>query len=198
MIDHAARRMLSQDARRLVTGRMTNDQFDDVYYEQYAESPDRAVAEISSFCYSLYSSDVLWPYRLRGWHAVDAETRSTAARCVLFLRSGREFEWPRFPDNVILRVVAGLAMCLGLPAGIALILIGLTMIADGWDRVVGAFAITGLILLAASSAFLRWWPRFLSADQKAFLESGEHDVWPFLRHADFDGGRKSCHLFRRD
>ena len=34
---------------------MTNDDFDDAYYEHYDSSDDRAVREISGFCYSLYS-----------------------------------------------------------------------------------------------------------------------------------------------
>ena len=102
MVDSDLRISLSQDVRRLATGRMSNDDFDDVYYEQYDSSHDRAVCEISGFCYSLYSSDLLLPMRLRGRHALDADTKRTCIRAVLFLRSGLEYEWPAFPDNAAL------------------------------------------------------------------------------------------------
>jgi hypothetical protein len=90
MIDRKLRAELSQDIRRLATGRMTNDAFDDLYYEVYERSDDRAVNEIAAFCYGLYSSDLLFPIRLRGRYALDAETKRTIARCVLFLRSGND------------------------------------------------------------------------------------------------------------
>jgi hypothetical protein len=194
MIDVAARRLLSQDVRRLVTGRMTNDQFDDVYYDQYAESHDRAVAGISSFCYSLYSSDLPLACSLRGRYAVDAETRRAAARCVLFLLSGREYGWPQFPDDPVIRSIAGIAGFIGIPAGAALALIGLTMVADGWDNVVGCLTIFGLALLIASVAFWCFWPTFLRDDWQAFYRAGEYDVWPFSRTEDYDRAGKCCHL----
>ena len=42
MVDTELRHRLSQDLRRLITGRMTNDEFDDVYYESYFDSDDLA------------------------------------------------------------------------------------------------------------------------------------------------------------
>lgn len=42
MIDPEVRKSLSQDVRRLITGRMTNDAFDDIYYEEYQSADDRA------------------------------------------------------------------------------------------------------------------------------------------------------------
>src|SRR5262245_45523315 len=197
MIEKSARRSLSQDVRRLLTGRMTNDQFDDVFYHQYDRSRDRAVGEISSFCYSLYSSDLLLPYRLRGPYTVDAETRSAAGRCVLFLRSGLEYEWPPFPDCIGIRVLAGFATSLGIPAGIALLLIGMTMFAGGWDYIVGLFAILGALLLVSSSAFSLLWPALRRNDWQAFYGQGDYDVWPFLRRQDFEHARMYCHLLGR-
>jgi hypothetical protein len=196
MIDLDVRRQLSQNVRRLVTGRMTNDDFDDIYYEVYAASADRAVREISAFCYGLYSSDLLGTYRLRGWHAVDPATRDAAARAVLFLRSGREYEWPDRPDNPGLRLLAGFAMFLGIPAGAALLLICIPLILSGSVDFGGTLALLGLAVLGASVAFTLWWPRLLSREWEAFQNSGDHDVWPFLRCADFDGARQSCHMFR--
>jgi hypothetical protein len=195
MVDPQTRRLLSLDVRRLVTGRMTNDAFDDVYYETYERSDDRAVREIATFCYSLYSSDLLLPYRLRGRHSVDDETRSTAARSVLFLRSNFEYAWPPFPDNFALRVLAGLAMFLGLPGGIALLLICIPLELSGPDSMTAPLAIIAAFLLVGSAALAFYWPRFLRTDWQSFKESGDYDVWPFIRRKDFDTARQSCQMF---
>jgi hypothetical protein len=197
MIDAELRKSLSQDIRRLVGGRMTNDAFDDVYYEAYEASADRSVRETATFCYGLYSSDLPIPYRLRGWHAVDDETKTTAARCVLFLRSGFEYEWPEAPDNPLVRLLAGLAMFLGLPAGIAILLVSIPLALSGPDEMTAPLAIAGAILLLGSAALAFCWPWFLANDWKSFQESGDHDVWPFVKRKDFDKACATCHLFKK-
>ena len=155
MIDALKRRQLSSQLRHLVTGRATNDQFDEWYYNDYEESQDRAVQAVSAFGYGLYSSDVLSPYRLRGIHAVDSRTRTTAARCVLFLRSSLEYEWPDQPDSPAARLLQGMAFFLGLPVGIVLGLISIPLIFTrdtGFAIWLGAAGASVLIL----SAWLSW------------------------------------------
>jgi hypothetical protein len=191
MIDGDARRLLSQDIRRLVTGRMTNDAFDDVYYDRYESSTDRAVRKLATFCYSLYSSDLLWPYRLRGRQAVDSDTRRTAARCVLLLRSGQDYEWPSAPYRPW--SLSCLSLFLGVPAGAALSFLWLSILIDGWDHVVGSFAVVGILLLAVSIAGIFYRPP-ITNDWQSVLDSGDFEVWPFLRSRDFDDARKSCPL----
>jgi hypothetical protein len=95
MVDKEARVELRIALRRLVTGRMTNDQFDDLYYEHWMDSKDLAVAKIGEFGYCLYSSDLLLPYRLKGPHAVSPEVRRLASRGILFLYTDQEYEWPK-------------------------------------------------------------------------------------------------------
>jgi hypothetical protein len=94
MIDRDARNDLAESLRRLVDGDMTNDEFDDGYHGRWCESKDAAVVEISGFGYSLYSSDLLWPYRLKGRHAVPAQTREIAQHAIRFLQTDLEYEWP--------------------------------------------------------------------------------------------------------
>jgi len=197
MIDPETRKSLSQDVRRLVTGRMTNDAFDHVYYESYESSEDRAVRAIASFCYGLYSSDLPAPYRLRGWHTVGDETRSAAARSVLFLRSGFDYQWPETPNNPIVRVLSGLAMFLGLPAGIAVLLVCIPLALSGPDEMTAPLAILGAILLAGSSAFAFGWHWFLADDWKSYQASGGYDVWPFIRREDFEQACATCHMFAK-
>jgi hypothetical protein len=78
MIDSTLRAELSQDIRRLATGQMTNDEFDDRYYEVYQPSDDDAITSIATYCYWLYSSDLLFPMRLRGRYAPKS---GNTARC---------------------------------------------------------------------------------------------------------------------
>ncbi len=196
MVDSDLRASLSQDVRRLVTGRMTNDDFDDAYYEHYDSSDDRAVREIAGFCYSLYSSDLLFPMRLRGRHALDADTKCTCTRAVLFLRSGLEYEWPAFPDEPGLRMFSGLAF-LGIPAGIAFLLVGTPLTLSGDMQFGAPLFVGGLLTLVGSIWFWRSWPKMLEPQWKSFRDSGDYDVWPFLRQSDFDHAKGTCHLLGR-
>ena len=193
MVDSGLRQSLSQDVRRLVTGRMTNDSFDDAYYERYDSSDDRAVREISGFCFCLYSSDLLFPLRLRGRHALDADTKRTCIRAVLFLRSGLEYDWPPFPDDAGLRMLSGIAF-LGIPAGIALFIVGALVALSGEPQFGSPLLIGGLITLVGSMTFYRQWPKSLEPEWESFRNSGDYDVWPFRRQADFDDAKQTCHL----
>ena len=197
MIDHELRKSLSQDVRRLITGRMTNDAFDDMYYGAYESSADRAIRAISSSCYSLYSSDVLLPYRLRGIHAVDEDTRLTAARAVLFLRSGFEYEWPDFPDLPLIRILRGFASQWGIPAGAVLSLICIPVFLHDGIPLIGLLALLGVVLLVGSILLVLKDLPAVSKQWTAYRASGDYDVWPFLRRADFDDARARCHMLAK-
>jgi hypothetical protein len=194
MIEPTLRKHLSQDLRRLITGRMTNDDFDEVYGDSYETSTDRAVSQIAGFGYSQYSSGLLFPIRLRGRHAVDKETRCTAARAVLFLRSGLKYEWPVTPD----RECAAIFRALGIPIGFLLSVtcIPLAIYAPS----VGGFAylsILGPLLLIGALRVAFRLRHEVSEDQRLFDESGDFEVWPFLRREDFDEARRTCHMFAK-
>ncbi len=191
MVDSDLRQALSQDVRRLVSGRIANNDFDDVYYKRYEQSEDRAVLEISGFCYSLYSSDLLLPMRLRGRHALDAEAKCICTRSVLFLRSGLEYEWPACPDEPGLRTLASLAF-LGIPAGIALLIIGTPLTVSGDVQFGRPLFVGGLAILIGSILFSRSWPRVLEPEWNAFRANGEFEAWPFLRQSDFDRAKEDC------
>ncbi len=193
MVDPDLRQSLSQDVRRLVTGRMTNDDFDDVYYERYDSSDDRAVREISEFCYCLYSSDLLFPLRLRGRHSLDADTKCTCTRAILFLRSCREYEWPPFPDNIGLRMLSGIAF-LGIPAGISLFIVGALVALSGELQFGSLLLFAGIISLVGSTTIYRLLPQSFESEWESFRRSGDYDVWPFRKQADFDDAKQTCHL----
>ena len=89
MIDRVARNHLAQSARWLVGGRMTNWQFED----GAPTSSDPAVKEIFDKAFWMMYSD--FPeYRLSGAARLCPELRNTAARSILFLKSGLPYEWP--------------------------------------------------------------------------------------------------------
>lgn len=192
MIDATARHDLSLNLRRLVTGRMTNDEFDEFVYFPLCDSKDLAVRWIAEFGYCLYSSDLLKPYRLAGRHAVSTEERQTAARCVLFLRTRLEYEWPSKPDSLLVCLVQSLAYPFGIALGITLALLSLALVVTGdWPEATLWFilAAAGVLLSSAWLAFVypeRWYaPRW-----EAFCQSGDYDVWPFLRRGDFEAARR--------
>lgn len=186
-IDRQQRDKLSQDLRRLVTGRMTNDEFDEAYFDEYESSPDTAVREIATFGYGLYSSDVLMPYRLKGRHRVPDDVRQAACRCMLFLRSDRPYEWPPLPAETGSRLLQSLSFSLGLPGSIALLIIAAALLLAGDAPFATSLAIPAAALLVVSG-----WVLFRSdstPQRQAWRDSGDFKVWPFLRVEDFDVAR---------
>jgi hypothetical protein len=178
MVDPKQRHELAQDVRRLITGRMTNDEFDDAYYERYSESADLAIREIGRFCWGLYSSDLPLPYRLRGRYAVDSATRKKAAHAVLFLQTNLEYAYPETPDSFSDSMV-GCAWFNGALVGIAFLVIALLCAAGGVFDVAGSCLLVGVAILGIC-ACIRWAQRhtyqpFLDACDAA----GDTSVWPF-------------------
>ncbi len=76
--------------RRLASGPITNDEFDDVAFAEFSHrTDDPALAELSIYGWLHYSD--LSTYRLRGRHAIAPEERTSIARTVLFLKSNQEY-----------------------------------------------------------------------------------------------------------
>jgi len=209
MIDCEERKQLSQDLRRLVTGRITNDEFDDVYSERFCHSKDQTVADIAEFGYGLYSNGTLVPYRLRGRYAVRKDVRRIVARCVLFLRAGREYKWPRWPYSTgMLRFAAcfaGFGQSLGFAFTVVLFML-LTVICTIRESVAFVWPVIALwpigVVGLASFVFSIWYTywsgeeriRQRSAAWRTWLRAGDFDVWPFLRREDFYHARQTAFL----
>ena len=91
MVDPANRAQFAEGLRHLVSGTITNDQFEDWHYQN---SKDPAIAEIFILAtWPLYSD--LKEHRLRGEHALTEGMKLDLARCILFLRTDLEYEWPK-------------------------------------------------------------------------------------------------------
>ena len=90
MIDRSKRDLLAQALRQLLSGRMDNLAFDDLDIPGgITDSDDRALFEV------FYS---VWPYyddfRSHPMQLTDGQ-KLCFERCVLFLHSDCEFEWPK-------------------------------------------------------------------------------------------------------
>jgi hypothetical protein len=91
MIDREARNQAVMLLRRLVAGRVTNDEFEDA---QPASRVDPAIDEVFYLgVWGLYSD--LSEHRLVGRHRLPREARREVARFILFLKSGLDYGWPR-------------------------------------------------------------------------------------------------------
>ena len=182
MVDVELRHRLSQDLRRLVTGRMTNDDFDDAYYESYMASNDIAVREISRFGWSLYSSDVLFAYKLWGSHRVSDATRKAAAHAVLFLQTENEYGYPENSDSLGDSMI-GCAWFNGSLLGVAFVLIAVPILLSGDSTTGGYCLLIGLAIIA--TCFLLAYAQY--NQQTQFHEEcdklGEMAVWPFFDRA---------------
>jgi hypothetical protein len=159
-----------------VDGECTNDEFDD-HCLRWFNSEDAAVAEIATFGWGLYS-DSLLPYRPKGHYTVSEEDRQTAERAILFLRTGFEYEWPRNIKGVLPY------WCLWGPGWYLMIGMSLLFVAfanGGWQ---GLFL--GSVGLLAVIPTLHWLFTHRSRVMalRRFRETGDVDVWPFLRQAE--------------
>ena len=91
MINRAERQHLALALRRLASGRISCDEFDEACP---ARTNDPAVKVISDYGWGLYSEG---DERLTGSKALSAEELRRVARCVLSLQTERHYEWPPRP-----------------------------------------------------------------------------------------------------
>ena len=179
MVDIELRHRLSQDLQHLIAGRITNDDFDDACYESYVDSDDLAIREISRFGWSLYSSDVLFAYRLRGRHRVSDSVRKTAAYAVLFLQTKNEYQYPETSDSFGESAVS-VAWFSGSLVGVAFALIGGLALAGGDVSTGGYCVLIGLIIVLA--CFLVAWLQCKQHEplRKECDNIGDMAIWPFV------------------
>jgi hypothetical protein len=96
MVDRDARRQVAQALRQFLSCRMHNDQYDDLADDQlWDESPDEGTRQAHHLAWCNY--DDLSRHYLKGRHALDEEDRAAMLRCILFMHSDCEYEWPQFP-----------------------------------------------------------------------------------------------------
>jgi hypothetical protein len=179
-VDRNARKELAKCLELLVSGQMTNDEFDRFYYDDWENNGDRAVQSVAGFGYCLYSSDLPSAYKLKGWHAVSNDVREIADQSVLFLRSDLEYEWP----DATYSGLPGCCLYYGFILFVVSLFIGILGLFTKdfpWLFVSPLFA---MVFLLAIVGFIE--SRENSERHKSFCQYGDADVWPFLRRSDYD------------
>jgi hypothetical protein len=186
MVIPEARRRLHEGLDNLITGRITNWQFNKVYSELGC-SQDRAVAVISRFGWGLYSDSVT--YRITEHYRIKPQTRAMAERCLLFLRTNLEYAWPEWPNQLWQGLARGLAYKL-FPAGVALILVSLPLfflaLKNSKDGIyfLGC-CVPGSVILLGCFWMWRWSKTQDSPSWKEFWASGDQEAWPFLKRTEY-------------
>lgn len=90
LVDQEARNRAAQALRGLLTGALTNDEFEDAYPD-VTETADRAIAAIHSMTWNAFSDTRV--HRLVGSDKPDAATANRLERCVRFLQTNEEYRW---------------------------------------------------------------------------------------------------------
>ena len=93
MVDRAARNRMAELLRHLITGKLTNDEYDNAWHELMPCADDAVVWLHVNGAWFLYSD--VREHRLVGRYAPTAETRRLIARAVLFLKTDHDYEWPQ-------------------------------------------------------------------------------------------------------
>lgn len=195
VVDHQLRKTLSVAIRRLVAGRITNEAFDDLYYQELVDSDDPAIRSIGEFGHGLYSSDVLLAYRLRGRHTLPQETKRIAARCSLFLRTNNAYQWPAFPATRR-DAIGSLLGYMSIPLGIAMLVVGGLLLLSTELQFGAILGIAGLLASFAGVWSIYWRDPHESPSWKKWKARGDVEVWPFLRRRQLNAACQSNHLLR--
>lgn len=174
MVEVKKRARLREALTQLVEGLITNDQFSDLWQECECSDPGvRMIGELfMEFCTDDRS------YRLAGCDALNAGGRAFADRCLLFLQTDREYEWPEAPSVAIPAAAGGAAIFLVLPLGVVLLIAALVFAEM-------LLAVGGIACLGLSGLCYWWWShREDMPEWRAYWASGEREAWPFLRCQD--------------
>jgi hypothetical protein len=111
MVDKDRRKKLAFYLRQLSVGLTTNDDFEEAlmeditdgwlpeqyYRSKQAKSDDSIIQPMLELCWGLY--DDTRQHKLIKSDQLTEEAFRIIARCILFLHSDREYEWPYFDSN---------------------------------------------------------------------------------------------------
>lgn len=191
MVDRKARDKLAEELRHLVSGQLTNDEFDAA---QPDECRDRAVTEIWAWGYTLYSSSLPFSYRLRRRYRLPADIRRIAACAVIFLHSDLEYEWPSW-DGIPPGFWKSDSGCL-MPAGLGTLALAVTDACLGeWRAAASVAFVAALVLCIPAHWLLTYGPRRERA--RRFFASGDVELWPFIRREDYEAAQHLPRLLGR-
>ena len=170
MVDREARSQYGQLLRQLISGRMTNDEYEEQFDAIECDANDPAVSEAYHQAWFLY--DDLRTHRMTGAYRLNREGRHAIAQAVLFLQSDQEYGWPKdgmFGISLTLLLVAEVVVCWFLVA----------LFPAHFLPIIGGAAALGAIMFAYFSI------RTI-LERRLWDAAGDVDAWPFLRQADLE------------
>jgi hypothetical protein len=189
MVDRKARDKLAEALRHLISGQLTNDEFDAAYPGSCEDPAVLAVWESAS---CLYSSSDLFAYRLRGRYKVSPEVRRASARAVVFLHSSLEYEWPAWGGSIPFwgLFTPGFYGLLGLPL---LLVAGAAAVVREWPSA----ALFGAAAAGMLAPAVHWAATYRSRaeEERRFNASGEVDLWPFIGREDYEAALRNPRFF---
>ncbi|MFN0254121.1 hypothetical protein [Pedobacter ureilyticus] len=111
MVDKERRQKLALHLRHLAVGLISNDEFEDnitddvtngwlpeqYYRAKEAKFDDKIIQPMLELCWGLY--DDTRNHKLIGADRLSEEALKVISRCILFLKSDQEYEWPYFDQN---------------------------------------------------------------------------------------------------
>ncbi len=98
MIDRKARNKLAEEIRHFMGCFTDNFEYDDAVFD--IDSDDRGVIEVRQQVWVTY--DDLRQHKMEGKWALPDDQMVIIKRCIVFLKSDIEYEWPKWPILYIL------------------------------------------------------------------------------------------------
>jgi len=169
MIEMRRRKKLAFHLRHLSVGLTTNDTFeervmDDVtngwmpeqyYRSNKAKYDDAVIVPMLETCWGLY--DDTRQHKLLGKDKLSEESLKTIARCILFLHSDLEYEWPQFfLLNPIFKFSIPRMM----------VVLAINILTLGW--------------------YIRYYRKKEQNAYEQFKKLGDFEYWPFFRKENYD------------
>ena len=171
MVDRKARCEYAQLVRQFISGRMTNDEYEQRFFSLCAGKKDLALVEIYAGVDTLCEDAC--PSKLTQCWRLNNDARRRVAQAVLFLQSDAEYQWSEklWDGSVFLFT----AFCISL-----------------------LFALlpeTPLpIRFAASVPLIAAWQWYEQWQRRRLTIVGDKEAWPFLHQADLEAAKSRPRL----
>ena len=164
MVDREARNLAAPLLSQFRECELDNYQFEEAWPE---DTEDDAVGEIYLRVWHCYND--VSTHKLEGKYALDDETRAMFERAELYLKSDREYAWPRTP------VVWGCCWSLLWMLTIAAPLVWIWFFWLRWLWIP--------VTLLAAMWLVYWW--YLRRWRDQYQAAGAEEYWPFLNREDY-------------
>lgn len=173
MVDREARRKYAELVRQFISGRMTNDEYEQKFFDLRINKKDPAPLEIFSevrdICQDAFPDKLTQQWRL-GTHE-----RRRVSQFVLFLQSDIDYQWSKkLWDGSVFLITAFCVLLLFALLPETPLLIRFSYSAP---------------LIVAWQCYEQW-----QRKRKRLVNKGDKEAWPFFRQADLAEARRHPRL----